>query len=246
MLAGAGSFFLLFSGCNRPERTPGICLSFDDRSVAAWYALRGLLHDHGAKATFFITQFDSLSVGEIGMLRKLQADGNEIASHGALHVQAEGYIKKKSYRDYLKNEIDASIDVMRSNGFHPTSFAYPYGSKYWFTDFFLLKRFKITRGIASLKRKDLAQVDETYYSFNGNNTIAATEIDSQRGLTEKMIIEAMDRARQREEVLVLCGHEPSDSARREYAFNIQFLKFILDEANRQHLKYYRVSDLVRK
>jgi hypothetical protein len=159
-------------------------------------------------------------------------------------VQAEGYIKKHSYRDYLEHEIDASINMMRSKGFNPTSFAYPYGSTYWFTNFLLLKRFKITRGIASLKKRELAQVDETYYSFNGNNTIAAVEMDSQRGLTEKMIVDAMERARQRKEVLVLCGHEPSDLVRRDYTFNTQFLKFILEEANRQHLKYYRVNDLV--
>lgn len=240
-------FFILtligLTSCQKPNRASGLCLSFDDRSVKEWYSLRELFQQYNAQVTFFVTQFDSLSYEEIGMLKKLQEDGHEIASHGALHVQAERYIKEYSYKDYLANEIDASVNSMKRKDFNPTSFAYPYGSKYWFTDFLILKRFKITRGVAALRERELDQVNETYFSFNGNKKIAAIEFDSQTGLTEKMIVKGIERAQQKNEILILCGHEPNDSSARKYSFSKNLLEFILKETNRCRLKYYRVSDL---
>jgi len=239
------SLVIGLSSCNKQPRTPGICLSLDDRSVKGWYALRSTFKEYGAHVTFFVTQFDSLSPSEIQMLRQLQSDGHEIASHGALHVQAEQYIKEHSYSEYVTNEIDPGISSMQKAGFQPVSFAYPYGSKYWFTDYLLLKKFKTTRGVAFLKKgQSIADLDDIFYGFDGNRKLSSLEIDGQSPLSQTMITQAMERAQGKEEVLLLSGHQPSDSSEAgAYSFDREVLRFILDQAKSRRLRFYRVKDL---
>lgn len=235
----------ILAGCKQEKHTPGICLSFDDRYIKEWHQMRGLLNQYHAHVTFFVTQFDSLSEDEIKMLHDLQNDGHEIASHGALHIQAERYIKMHSYKDYIAHEIEPSIVSMKKAGFDPVSFAYPYGSKYWFTDYLLLKKFKITRGVSSLRsQSSLKDVDDIFYNFNGSRKLSAIELDGTTKLSTEGVIGAMDRAIQRKEVLLLSGHVPVQNATPSlYSFDIKFLEFVLKEAQGRHLAFYRIRDL---
>jgi ribosomal protein L19 len=82
---------LLFLCNNNDERYSGICLSFDDRSINEWFELRELLNGNEVRATFFITQADSLNSLEIHKLKVLQNDGHEIGFHGNMHVLSEYY-----------------------------------------------------------------------------------------------------------------------------------------------------------
>lgn len=206
--------------------------------------MRDLLNRYQARVTFYVTQFDSLSAEEIQMLRDLQKDGHEIASHGALHVQAEAYIKDHSYKEYLANEVDNSIASMNKAGFHLTSFAYPYGSKYWFTDYLLLKRFQSTRGVASSGGKPVEQLDDVFYDFDGNRKLVSIEIDGVTPLTKEKLIPAFDRLATNNEVLMLSAHEPTKLANPQtYFFNSDTLEAILREAHKRQFHFYRVSDL---
>jgi len=237
---------LLTFSCHENEiKHSGICLSFDDRTVKEWYAIKDLLKKYNSHVTFFITQFDSLDSTEIRMLRELENEGHEIGSHGALHVISENYIKENSYSDYIKNEIDASIFAMKKHGFDPISFAYPYGARYWFTDMLLLKKFKILRGVETINNeRDLTLIDDIYYSFDGDRTLAAIGIDQGGGLTKEMIKNAIKRASDNQELLMLYGHSPiTASDNGPYNFNIDLLEFILNEAKENHLKYFRYGEL---
>lgn len=238
--------FIVLISCHKEIHQPGICLSFDDRSVNEWFSLRELFLKYDVKATFFVSEFDSLSVEEIEKLHLLEKDGHEIASHGARHVDAEKFIKKYSYKEYLKTEIDASIISMQKSGFNPVSFAYPYGSKYWFTDYMLLKKFKCTRGVADLRaEKDLTQHNELFYSFNGDNEFTALDIDRVSNLSKEMMIAALDRAQQENEVLLLFAHVPSSTSQNDYSFDVDFLKSLFKESSNRNLKFYRYSDLCK-
>jgi hypothetical protein len=97
-------------------------------------------------------------------------------------------IKENSYSDYLDKEIDKGIRAMDSLGFNCVSFAYPYGAKYWFTDFLLLKKFKFLRGVAPLnEEKNISKIDEVYYLFDDNKTLSAIGFDDISGVTQSMI-----------------------------------------------------------
>jgi peptidoglycan-N-acetylglucosamine deacetylase len=235
---------ICFISCREQKREAGICISFDDRSIKEWYSLRPILNKYNAKVTFFVSQVDSLSKEEIEMLHQLQNDGHEIGSHGAMHVQAEAYIKKNGYSAYIQNEINPSISKMKQYGFDPKAFAYPYGSKYWFTDFMLLKKFKSTRGIADLTpNQTLDQLDKAYYGFTNKNAFYSVEIDGPKKITEEMIAQALNRAAKNREVLLLSGHEPSDDkVTSPYHFSPQFLEYVLSESQKRQLKFYRFTD----
>lgn len=235
----------IFSCTDGPPREPGICVSFDDRTIEDWYRMRDLFKEYNASVTFFVTQFDSLSSSEVDMLRELEKEGHEIGSHGALHVISENYIKAYSYNQYLKNEIEASIASMRSQGFEPKAFAYPYGAKYWFTDILLLDKFEVLRGVASIDDEhDITSIDEIFYDFDDDRTLNAISMDQNSRLTKDMIQKAMKRASDNKEVLLLYGHCPiNNNDRSAYNFDIEFLKFILSEAKSNNLKHFKMSEL---
>lgn len=240
-------FLLCFISCtgDNKQNQPGICLSFDDRSVEEWFELRELFSKNGVKATFYITQPDALSNSEIRKLKKLEADGHEIGFHGRMHVLSEYYIKEHSYLDYLENEINLGLKCMDSLGFSCVSFAYPYGAEYWFTDFLLLQKFQTTRGVSVLnEKKDLAQIEDIYYSFDGDRKLSAVGIDRNSGINEAMIDTAIQRVIDKKEVLMLYAHVPTNKKEANgYTLDINLLKHIIQKANQNNLRFYKTRDL---
>jgi peptidoglycan/xylan/chitin deacetylase (PgdA/CDA1 family) len=238
---------LVFVSCTTDyENTKsGICISFDDRSINEWFELRDLFNDYNAKVTFFITQFDSLSDVEISKLRILEKDGHEIAFHGTIHVVSEYYIKERSYRAYFNNEINHGLEAMNLAGFSCSSFAYPYGSKYWFTDHLLLRNFNILRSVSVInKENDITKIDDIFFSFNGDKTVSALGIDSNSGLTFELFNKALKRVVKNNEVLLLSGHAPSHKKKAEgFTFDVEFLKRILNHSVQEGLKFYTIREL---
>jgi peptidoglycan-N-acetylglucosamine deacetylase len=236
--------FLL--SCGRPDSdSGGVCISFDDRTIKEWYGLQSLFEKYDAKATFFITEFDSLTPQEIAILKKMEGYGHEIGSHGAAHLLAEDFIKENGYDAYVQKEIDHSIASMKAAGFNVNSFAYPYGSKYWFTDHLLKKRFKVLRGVAALPEdKNLYAFDDAFCK-TGEDVVSAVSFDVNSDLTREIAEKALQRARKNKEVLVLFGHVPADSnsAENQYSFDVALLEYILAEAKRKHLKFYTMQEL---
>lgn len=240
---------ILITSCRKnSQNQAGVCISFDDCTIHEWYAMRPLLNKYQAKVTFFISDFESLDSEKIAMLKTLQTEGHEIGSHGALHTISETYIKAHSYSAYLAKEVDSNTISMERKGFTPTAFAYPYGAKYWFTDYLLLKRFKIVRGVTPLnKEKLLEMTDEAFYDFGNRNVVSAIGIDHTPGLTAIQLQKGLKRAKAKNEVLMLYGHapeNPSDSS--DYTFDIHILEYILKEVQQQHLKHYTITELVQK
>lgn len=239
--------FLVSCKENDSPQSGGICISFDDRTISEWHGMRELLKQYNTKVTFFVSQFDSLDSSEITMLKELAMDGHEIGSHGALHVVSENYIKENSFKEYLANEIHSSISSMKQAGFEPSSFAYPYGSKYWFTDFLLLRDFGTLRGVTPLNpERDLSLIDEIYFEFDGDRTVSAIAIDRISGLTSDMIQQGMKRAIEQNEVLLLYGHYPGNvDEKNPYNFDVSLLEYILKEATENNLKSYKMTELIQ-
>ena len=241
---------LLMCGCKKEtaQQQAGICISFDDRSILEWYEIRPLLNKYQAKVTFFINDFETLDSSQISMLKILKEEGHEIGSHGRMHAASNQYIKEHSYTEYLAKEIDYNTEIMNIKGFPPTSFAYPFGTKYWFTDYLLLKRFEVLRGVSTLNEgQQLEDLDAVYYDFDGSRIVSAIGIDKTTYvLTEEMISKGLKRAKDKREVLMFYGHVPADTNNHSvYAFNIQTLEYILNESQKNHLKYYTITELVQ-
>lgn len=223
----------------------GVCLSFDDQSVTEWFELRELFKSNNVIVTFFISEPKLLDSTEIAKLKLLQEDGHEIGFHGNLHVLSEYYIKEHSYASYLKDEIEDGLILMDSIGFNCRSFAYPYGSKYWFTDVLLLRKFDHLRSVSGVNNeKDLTIIDDIYYSFDGDKTISAIGFDNNERLNDMMINDAMEKALEKKNVLMLYGHTPTNnSTSTGYYFSEDRLKYIIDRSNQLGLAFYRIKDL---
>lgn len=125
----------------------GLALSFDDRDLAGWHLLRPLFDRYGARVTFFISQFSTLTEDELRMLRDLAADGHAIEYHSTNHLNAEEFAASNGVDRYIDEDILPDLQRMRAAGFDPTSFAYPFGARTPATDAAVLQHFRLARAI---------------------------------------------------------------------------------------------------
>jgi peptidoglycan/xylan/chitin deacetylase (PgdA/CDA1 family) len=239
---------LLSTACSSKQNdtAAGVCISFDDRSVEEWQEVVELLRDHGAKATFFITQFDSLTEKEISILKGFESYGNEIGSHGYNHINAEAQIKKHGYQWYIENEITPSIKKMEAEGFTIKSFAYPYGAKFWFTDFILSNYFLITRGVADDRNiKNMRSVDGIYYDKTENGSaVNALNFDKASPIKNEQILTGLKYALEKGKIINLFAHAPSQAgSNNKYTFEMERLEYILINAKELGLKFYTAAEL---
>ncbi len=241
------------SSSSKNEHKGGIALSFDDRYVAQWDSLRPLLKKYNTKATFYVTQFGSLSDTEKQILLDLQADGHEIGCHGAMHVGSIDYVLHTSMEAYLRNEIEAELKPMRALGLAPTSFAHPGGQQIWLIDRKLLTYFVLLRDVAlseqnifSLKfRRPVFAMNEIFYHFDGENRVNALLIDQGANVSFNSIEHGLIRAKNTGSAMMLFGHRPIFKQSKEpYAFSVSFLEKILVRANTMGLQTYTMSELV--
>lgn len=132
----------------------GVAFGFDDFYVDDWFALRAGLR--GRPVTFFVSNWSEISRDQIQSLHHLQADGHAIEAHGMGHRDAALYVDRHGVADYLADEIDPLIAAMTDDGFAPTTFAYPYGSRTTELDDALLERFSLIRSLTYLDASALA------------------------------------------------------------------------------------------
>lgn len=233
---------------------PGLALSFDDRFVKEWNLLRPLLKKYNVKATFYITQPDSLSVEEVSMLHRFIKEGHEIGCHGALHVRSVPYIWENSLDEYMENEILHALKTMKKQGFSPKTFAHPGGSQMWYSDCELLKYFNLLRDV-SLKSRNLwgyeyirkvENMDEIYYQYHKNQKVNALLFDVDSNLSIEDIQKGLKRASEEGSIMMIFGHKPLNrniQNTHEYGFDIHFLEQILAESAKLELKFYRMDEL---
>ncbi|GAB3640271.1 polysaccharide deacetylase family protein [Spirosoma arcticum] len=238
-----------------PAHPPGIALSFDDRFINEWYQLRPIFQKYNARATFYITQFDSLTPVEIAQLKTLQQDGHEIGCHGAIHTNSISYVRQNSMSQYLNDEIHPALRSMKRHGFRPTSFAHPGGAHTNAIDHELLKYFVLLRDVALIERTmwgvtlrwNIHLMPSIYYQFDGDPTVDALLFDEGAGLGLSDLRTGMRKAKEDGTALMLFGHKPYQRAVKTggYGFLTGRLDSILAESRRLELKTYTMSELIR-
>lgn len=220
--------FFLFSRLKRG----GVALTFDDNFVDAWHSIGTLLNDYDAKATFFISFFDRLDESKIEKLKVLQSHGHEIACHGLRHLNAVEFVGHNSVDQYLEIEIKPAIRSMKSRGFHPSSFSYPYGAHSNVLDKALLNFFDRIRTSSG---------DNSNYYSPKQRVVGGMGIDNIYKNSDKLA-ECMLIAKKRKTVLILYGHHPSNEP-GDYHTPIDRIEFILNIAQENEIDFYRMCDL---
>ncbi len=127
---------------------PGLALSFDDTSVDAWFALRPLFDQFGAKVTFFVSRYQNIGPTQRAELQQLSADGHAIEAHTVNHLRGPDYVEEHGLNAYLHDEIDPSFQMLRADGFVVDAFAYPFGARTEQIDHAIGKRVSVLRSVA--------------------------------------------------------------------------------------------------
>lgn len=228
---------------SRPAQ-PAFVISFDDKYIREWYAHRELFKRYQVKATFFITMPQQLSNVEIEMLQELTKDGHEIASHGYQHENSSNYIKEHGKAAYVANEIIPAIQSMRSIGFTPSTFAYPYGARSLAIDQELTKYFHLLRGDSwKVAGKGIDELDKIFYQYNGSRLVHGLGIDSNSNVTLQDLESGFRRAAQNKEAILIYAHNISDEA-NGYSISPQTLESVFQLAKKYKLNSYTFRELI--
>lgn len=225
----------------------GLMLTFDDHSIDDWLTVQPLFDQYGAKATYFVNLLDQLTDDELIGIQTLYQSGNEIGSHGFLHLSAPNYLKEHTVEEYIQSEIIPSIQTLNALGIRVTSFAYPYGARNKETDQVLLNYFYTLRGTAYLKSDQSSdQLSNIYCSFNQpQEVIYGLGLDESYGYTDEEILKALQHAVDTGQVVVFYGHrmDRTNQLEGEYT-HWHRLEKILQFAKEHQMTYYTASDLL--
>ena len=164
-------------------------------------------------------------------------------------------IENLGLQKYKETEISPGMEFLKQAGFTPTSYAHPGGNHNAQVDSVLYATgFKILRDVAIANRRYKGiplysfaprVMNWIYYPFKKERAVDALLIDTDSGLTEEQMQDAVKKASDTGTALMLFGHKPLRGGPKtgEYGFDISFLETILKAAKNQKLKYYTMSEL---
>jgi peptidoglycan-N-acetylglucosamine deacetylase len=224
---------------------PGILLTFDDHFIESWHTAVPLFRKYGARATFFISEFDKLSSEQIDGLKILKHHGHAIGCHGLGHLDVVEFLSDHSPEEYLSREIRPALDLMTRAGLPPTCFAYPCSSRNPDTDTLLLTHFHRLRSGAFLAQgQTVAQLDSIFTPaemMSSRRCLLGKSIDTGDHDPDQ-IFQALDRVKQNRECLVLYSHDINDTSPQNH-ITPSALETILQHAQKIGLTFHTFDTL---
>lgn len=242
------TFFILFS-CQKeePKSKPkvkpnisGVVLSFDDAYVNEWFATDQELKKYNWKGTFFVCKINNLRHAQIKKLLELQKEGHEIGGHSLQHYNAADFTRVHTIDEYLNQEINPMLHLMRFYGLKITSFAYPYGGRSRALDTALLKKFEFIRGRAFCE--EVADKQGCYFA-NSRLIFSFSIDDTHNHFNIPHLLELLDYARKNNKILILNSHKTVKNVTADYETKNETLEIICKYIKQHHMKFYTVSDL---
>jgi len=230
-----------------PTDKGGIALTFDDRNFSEWLAALPLLDKYGVKATFYIS--GPIDQKAVKAALELKEHGHAIGCHSIHHLSAVKYSDQHSAEYYVQKEVLPQMIAFKAVGIVPTSFAYPMSSNNKATDDALLKIFRHVRsgaGIAPGKR-----ISSKVTFFVPSSKIAEHGCLYGKGIdyapdkedrSYEQIDEALTRAAQKNEIIVLYAHRIATSGKGHY-ISPDALEHIFKTAKKLQLPFYTLDQL---
>ena len=234
----------LFNVFKPQEHKAGVSLTFDDYGVDSWYSMKDTFLEYNTKATFFVSQFHTLSDTEVNKLKSLEQDGHEIGCHTYTHLGVGRDFNYDNNRidEYLNSQIIPAYNNMKNAGFNPVSFAYPYGEHNDAYDNAVRTYFPYLRTTASDANRRLYQLEEIFHKKGKHYTILAADgIDNSYHNELDEIREAFIKARENGEIITLYAHRVEDD-NSDYAISPQKLESVIKMAQEIGLKFYTFKE----
>jgi PKD repeat protein len=216
----------------------GVAITFDDNSIENWSAIRNLLNNYTANATFFVSNYGTLDESEKDMLRELQSDGHEIGYHGFAHLDASIYLENHTINEYMSNEIINGITLMERDGFNPVDFSLPNGHG---DDNSSLTN-ALQQNFTHIRSTDRGPI---YYQYGSNTTVIYAQgiDDTTYGQSMNDIYNEISTAKENDEIVIFYCHDPVPSNPQEYQISYTRLQNILANASQNNMKFYTISEL---
>ncbi|MBI9072511.1 MAG: polysaccharide deacetylase family protein [Melioribacteraceae bacterium] len=219
----------------------GVVITFDDYFISDWYNADLGLQKYDWKATFFISNLNTLSEEDFEKLRLLQSKGHEVGSHGLNHKKAKEYSQADKLDEYIQTDILPSIEILEKNGLKINSFAYPGGARTKDTDEVLLDHFNIIR--ATTYGKTDAPEQKNY--ANGSRIVFGLGIDNSYGNYEEYLLKLLEYARVNNLIVIFYAHRISDEQNLpKQTVSIHVLEAICKFVKNNDMKFMTMRDLI--
>lgn len=220
-----------------PTQKGGVALTFDDYNIDNWHKYLGLFDSLGAKATFYISNYNLLTVKQKQKLLEIQQHGHEIAFHSTNHPNFLRYADSTGFESLLKNEVNNGLQLMNGDGFYPKTFAYPYGKHNEMIDKLLLKNFRSVRAL-----NGTGKLINSLVSKQGNKILHSLGIDKSSGITTDKLDEWLRIAQQSDKCIVLVAHKIEfDQSKLQIPYTT--LKYLLQKSNELNMHFYTISEI---
>lgn len=244
---------LVLSSCSKYEEElsipfedhsqAGVAITFDDNYIDQWYKVNTILKPYDWKATFFISQFNTLSFEELTKLKSLKNQGHEIGGHGWIHLKAAPFEKQHGEMNYLNKEIFPMLKTMNEASLPVHSFAYPYGSRDFATDTILLHEFNIIRG--TTYGNEPPNLQRCY--FNNSRVLFGLGIDNNYAqYSIPYFLSLLEYAKKNNKIVVFYAHKPVLKANKKYETEYKTLIEICRYIKEHDMKFYTISELYLK
>lgn len=217
----------------------GIALTFDDYSIDNWYKYIDLFDSLQVKATFYISNYNLLTNTQKNKLHDIQKRGHEIAFHSSNHVNFLEYAKKEGSDKLIQKEINEGLELMKKDGFYPTTFAYPFGKHNDVLDRLLLQQFKSVRALNGTHdfSRSLAPLQKNKILFSlGIDESSNRSMDKIKGL--------LVSAQQNDRCAILLAHN-IEKENTQLQIPVSKLKEIIIAAKSLNLRFYTISEISR-
>ncbi len=241
--------FLATSSAQEPTRLKsGVTLTFDDvHNIGNWAKNVDLFKKYGAKATLFINSPGGLKESDVENLNLLREAGFAIGNHGVRHVKSVDYVESKSVEALVADEITPAQEELTKRGFAPKAFAYPMSQNDARADEALSKIFRHARtGVGLDEGETIAEKDVFFtpcdqvaqkFALTGKGCDGADD-----EFLEKQIFPALERAKNRGEILTLYSHNIVPEGKSHF-IRPAILEKILQKVVELDLAFYTFEEL---
>jgi hypothetical protein len=193
---------LLTSVCFAEKKLGGIVIAYDDGYPSWIKIIAPELARVGGVATGFVNN-QRIHIGDLSFenLRMLQNKYNwEIGDHTYHHFNAPIFVQQKGLAAWIKDELQASVVELQSQGLKIQSFVFPHDAFTKELSIEIMKRFKSFR---DAEKNDIFPVTDT---INENGSVPAAEIDIRFYVPITQMLKWIDFAKQHNKLLFLFGH----------------------------------------
>ena len=234
---------LLFVGCTKYQKAgsvkdPGVVLTFDDNYVDNWAEYLPMLDSAGVKATFYICRYNRFTADQKAKLRLIQSHGHEIAFHSTNHYNMMDYVykHKHSMEEWMKYEVEDGLKLMNSDGFYPSTFAYPAGAHNGLSDKSLQRYFKSVRALNGTN-----DFSKSLVPTENNQLLYGLGIDKSSKRSDETVLQVIKTASDNRDCAIFVAHNINGSM--QLSVTKERLLKMFAYIKSLGLKYYTVSEI---